>query len=64
MLFSSFISTSASPSQEDVSLGVLSCLSVGAIVVAAAHVVFHMGSWARARRKGSLTKPKLCPAFK
>lgn len=51
-------------SQGDASLGFLSCLSLGAIVIAAAHAVSHMGSWARTRRKGSLTKPKLYQAFK
>lgn len=51
-------------SQGDVSLGFLSCLSLGAIVIFAAHVVSHMGSWARTRRKGSLTSPKLYQAFK
>lgn len=39
-------------------------LSVGAIVVLVVHVLFHMDSWAHEKRKGSFTKPKLCPAFK
>lgn len=38
-------------------LGFLSCLSVSAIVILVVHVVSHMDSWARARRKGSLTNP-------
>lgn len=49
----------AALSQGVASLGFLSCLSLGAIVIAAAHVVSHMGSWARTGRKGSFTKPKL-----
>lgn len=49
----------AAQSQGVASLGFLSCLSLGAIVIAAAHVVSHMGSWARTGRKGSFTKPKL-----
>lgn len=63
-LFSSFIWTSASLSQGDISLVFLWRLSVGAIVVLVVHVVLHMDSWAQKRRKESLTKPKLCPAFK
>lgn len=39
-------------SQGDASLGFLSRPSLGAIVIAAAHVVSHMGSWARTGKLG------------
>lgn len=49
----------AAQSQGVASLGFLSCLSLGAIVIAAAHVVSHMGSWARTGRKGLFYKTQI-----